>query len=322
MRFWELRVPGTPETAEGLTNFLWELGALGVVEEIRAAERPGAASAVSEATGLEEELGSVELRAFFPEAASSTHLAQALGDYRDALRELGLPVAEREPEVRTVLEEAWASAWQTSFPPRAVGDRLVVLPPWADGSACEGTPERARLRVVIEPGRAFGTGHHGSTEGCLVLLEHALAVGLPGGKVLDLGAGSGILAIAAVALGAPEVVAVDVDPDAVRAIADNAARNGCSARIRAVLGGPEVLPNGTAFDLVLANLLGSTHLSLRGEYRRRLTPAGTLVLGGMLADDDEAVREAFRADGFAEAERVVVDGWSSLRLRLVAGTAR
>ena len=100
MRFWELRVPGTPETVEALTNFLWELGALGVVEE----ESPG---------------GPPALRAFYPEAASSTRLARALTEYRAALEDLGFPLAAGEPEVRALLEEAWASAWQTSFPPRA-----------------------------------------------------------------------------------------------------------------------------------------------------------------------------------------------------------
>jgi ribosomal protein L11 methylase PrmA len=85
--------------------------------------------------------------------------------------------------------------------------------------------------------------------------------------------------------------------------------------VRAVLGGPEVVPDAWAFDLVLANLLGPTHLALRDQYRRLLVPAGSVVLGGMLADDDEPVRDAFRAHGFTEAERIVVDGWSSLRLQ-------
>jgi ribosomal protein L11 methyltransferase len=292
MGFWELRVPATPETAEALANFLWERGAVGVVE----AEYPGP----------------LELRAFYPEAVSSEPLAVALDDYRTALRELGFAAADGEPEVQGVLDEAWALAWQSSFPPRAIGERLLVVPPWADAAGPGPEPGAPRLRVVLEPGRAFGTGHHGSTEACLVLLDR-LAGRMPS-RVLDVGTGTGILAIAAVALGAPEALAVDVDPDAIRAIEDNAARNGCARRIRAVLGGPEVVPHGAAFYLVLANLLGPTHLTLRGEYRRLLAPAGALVLGGMLADDDGSVRDAFGADGFVEAERIVVDGWSSLRL--------
>jgi ribosomal protein L11 methyltransferase len=297
MRFWELRVPGTPETVEALTNLLWELGALGVIEE----ESPG---------------GPPALRAFYPEAASSARLARTLTEYRAALQALGFPMAAGEPEVRALLEEAWASAWQTSFPPRAIGERLLVVPPWAEGDGDDGglMGVPGRLRIVIEPGRAFGTGHHGSTEGCLVLLDRALAAAVPT-RVLDIGTGTGILAIAAAVLGAPEVLAVDVDPDAIRAVDENAARNACTSRVRATLGGPEVVRDAPAFGLVLANLLGPTHLALRDQYRRLLAPGATLVLGGMLADDEDPVREVFQAHGFIEAERVVVDGWSSISFR-------
>lgn len=296
MRFWEIGVVASPETLEALTNFLWERGAVGVVEE----ERPGHPP---------------ELRAFYPESASSTELARTLADYQQALRALDLPVAGGEPEVRAVLDEPWASAWQASFPPRAVGQRLLVTPPWHEsgGDGDVSAPAGARIRVVIEPGRAFGTGHHGSTEGCLVLLERALGAGVPA-RVLDVGAGTGILGIAAVALGVPAVVAVDVDPDAIRAVEENAGRNGCATRIRARLGGPEAIAPSERFGLVLANLLGPTHLALREQYRRFLPPGASLVLGGMLAGDDGPVREAFAAGGFAERERVVVDGWSSLHL--------
>lgn len=292
MQFWELRVPAPPETVDATTNFLWELGALGVVEE----ELPGQPPI---------------LRAFYPETASSTGLTRAVAEYQAGLDALGFDPAPGEPEVRPLLEEAWASAWQTSFPPRQIGDRLLVVPPWHDATGNDPTRSSTRVRVVISPGRAFGTGHHGSTEGCLALLDRALARSVPA-RVLDIGAGSGILSIAAVALGAPEVLAVDVDPDAIRAVAENTARNRCAGRVHAVLGGPEAVPPAARFDLVLANLLGPTHLALRGQYRRLLAPGATLVLGGMLAADDGPVRDALRADGFAEAERIVVDGWSSL----------
>lgn len=296
MRFWDVSVAAAPETVEALTNFLWELGAVGVVEE----ERPGRGP---------------ELRAFYPGTASPATLAQALADYQGALRALELPVAAGGPEVRALVDEPWASAWQASFPPRTVGQRLLVTPPWHEGGRDGAAPPPAdeRIRVVIEPGRAFGTGHHGSTEGCLVLLERALGPGVPAG-VLDIGTGTGILAIAAVALGVPEVLAVDVDPDAIRSVEENAARNGCAARIRPILGGPEAVAPSERFGLVLANLLGPTHLALRDQYRRLLAPGASLVLGGMLAADDDPVREAFQAGGFVERERVVVDGWSSLRL--------
>jgi ribosomal protein L11 methyltransferase len=296
MHFWELRVPASPETTEGLTNFLWERGALGVVEE----ESPG---------------GVARLRAFYAPETSSAGLAEALVKYSKALARLGLAVAPGAPEVHPVLEEAWASAWQSSFPPHPVGDRLLVVPPWVEGSVDASSPlSDGRVRVVIEPGRAFGTGHHGSTESCLVLTERAITA-RPGGSVLDIGTGSGILAIAAVRLGAAEALAIDVDPDAIRATGENARRNRCADRIRIAPGGPESLDVEARFDLVLANLLGPSHLALRARYRHLVAAGGALVLGGMLADDDRPVREALSGEGFIEESRVVVDGWSALALR-------
>ena len=151
MAFWQLTVASSPETTDGLTNFLWEQGALGVVEE----ETPP---------------DPARLRAFFPETASSTALMTAVRAYCASLRSLGLSGAAAEPDISPLLDAAWASAWQQSFPARAIGERLLVRPPWEADLAANG-----RLVLVIEPGRAFGTGHHGSTEGCLVLLERALA---------------------------------------------------------------------------------------------------------------------------------------------------
>src|SRR5512134_3954670 len=145
MAFWQLTLPASADCCDGLTNFLWEQGALGVVEE----EIPGAPP---------------RLRAYFAESLSSTRLLAAVRDYQASLRSLGFAVEAQGTEITPLLDEAWASAWQQSFPARAVGRRLLVLPPWLEteprGDAAD------RLTVIIEPGRAFGTGHHGTTEGC------------------------------------------------------------------------------------------------------------------------------------------------------------
>ena len=298
MTFWELRVTTSPDTSEGLTNFLWEQGALGVVEE----EAPGEPA---------------RLRAFYPESAPAARLLAAVGDYQAALAALGLDVGEAPPEVRPVLDEEWASAWQQSFPPRRVGARLLVRPPWDDTR----TPDRAD--VVIEPGRAFGTGHHGSTEGCLVLLDR-LAEEWRGGaaapaRILDIGTGTGILAVAAIALGAARVRGIDIDPDAVAAAQHNAALNGCAGRLDLALAAPADVEAGAGFDLVLANLLAKAHLELAGEYRRLVAAGGALILGGMLAAEGAQVETALAAAGFAPGARVDLDGWASLLLRRADG---
>jgi len=287
MAFWQLTVPSSPDTSDGLTNFLWEQGALGVVEEAI-----GCAPA--------------RLLAFFPETASSTALVSALVAYRDSLSAMGFAVAAQDPEITPLLDEAWASAWRQSFPPRAVGERLLVLPPWER----EPSPD-PRIAIVIEPGRAFGTGHHGSTEGCLVLLEQALTA-RPDARVIDVGTGSGILAVAAVKLGAPRVLAIDVDPDAIAAARANADRNGCSGRIAIVLTSPEDL-HVEPVPVVVANLLAHTHVAFRATYIRLVEMGGILVLGGILADEDGPVIDALAGAGFALRQRALVEGWSSLR---------
>lgn len=288
MAFWQLTVPAASETSDALTNFLWEQGALGVVEE----EAPGIAP---------------RLRAFFSESVSSAALLASVKRYQASLRALGLPVDPASTEIEPLLDEAWASAWQQSFPARDVGRHLRVLPPWLDTLNGTGAP---RANVVIEPGRAFGTGHHGTTEGCLVLLEEALA-GAPGGAVLDIGTGTGILAIAALKLGAETVLAIDVDPDAVAATQVNAERNACHG-LTARLAEPQEVSG--RFPLVLANLLTHTHLALAVQYERLVAPGGQLVLGGMLADEDGRVAAVLGGAGFGVRSRLALEGWASLRL--------
>jgi ribosomal protein L11 methyltransferase len=286
MPFWELTVPTSAETTEGLTNFLWEQGALGVVEE----EAPG---------------DPPRLRAFYAEHVASTRLLTAVGEYTSGLRALGFALGG-EAEIHPLHDEQWASAWQQSFPPLPVGERLFVAPPWETAATPSG-----RVRVVIEPGRAFGTGHHGSTEGCLALLDRWLAA-RPAPRVLDIGTGTGILAVAAVRLGVPRVAAIDVDPDAVTAARQNAEANGVAGLIDVSAGGPESLPRTAAYDLVLANILTHTHLALVREYRRRVAPFGALVLGGMLTGEDDQVARALVPHGFTPRETFEREGWAAM----------
>lgn len=286
MSFWQLTLPASADSDDALTNFLWELGALGVVEE----EAPGVPP---------------RLRAFFAERMSSTRLLAAVQEYQASLRSLGFTVESHGTEITPLLDEAWASAWQQSFPAREVGRRLLVLPPWIEPAAGSD-----RLTVIIEPGRAFGTGHHGTTEGCLVLLEEALAL-TPGAAALDIGTGTGILAVAALKLGAPTVLAIDVDPDAVSATQVNAGRNGC-AGLTVRLAEPQEVAD--RFPLVLANLLTHTHLALASQYARLVAPGGSLVLGGMLQDEDGRVSLALAGAGFTTRSRLALEGWAALRL--------
>jgi len=167
--------------------------------------------------------------------------------------------------------------------------------------------------VTIEPGRAFGTGQHGTTAGCLELLEGLVAAERPA-RLIDVGTGSGILAIAAARLGVIDVLACDVDPDAVAATRANAARNGVAGRVRALVADAASLAAPPA-PLVLANLLASAHRVLGPSYRRLVDDGGALVLGGLLEAEADDVVGVLGAHGFRREAARSLEGWTSLVLR-------
>ena len=284
--YWELRVPVTDEISEGVTNFLWELGALGVVEE---APGPGAAA----------------LRAFFSAATVPESLDASVREYLGGLVSLGFGEAG-EPVVAPLADENWASAWREHFRPLAVGAALLVAPSW-DVPDANGT-----LTIIVDPGRAFGTGHHGTTRGCLEALEALVARARPA-TAIDLGTGSGILAIALARLGVAQVLALDDDPDAVAAAIENAARNDLAARVECRLGDAAALDTPPA-PLVVANLLTAAHRRLAAAYARCVAGGGRLVLGGILDAEAGEVLAAVGAYGFALLEARSIEGWTTLVL--------
>jgi ribosomal protein L11 methyltransferase len=275
------------EATEALTNFLWELGAVGVVEET-IVDTPA------------------RLRAFFPAPVDRDALAGRVDTYLDGLRALGLD-AGRHARLEPLADADWAAAWREHFRPIAVGRTLLVAPPWDIPATSD------RIVLAIEPGRAFGTGHHGTTAGCLELLETLVATDRPK-RVIDLGTGSGILAIAAAKLGVAEVLACDTDPDAVAATVSNAERNGIAAGLHAVVADAASLAAEPA-PLVLANLLASAHRALAARYRDLVAAGGALVLGGLLDAEAEAITAALAAHGFRLEATRSLEGWTSLALR-------
>lgn len=203
-----------------------------------------------------------------------------------------------------VEDDGWSSRWREFFRP-VVLTQLQVVTPWM-------TPPRAdRTTLVIDPGLAFGTGGHATTRQVLALLELAAADGGLPPRVLDIGTGSGVLAIAAALLGAARIRAIDIDPDAVEAAAANARVNGVGDRVEAVRGGPEELAN--EWPLVLANLELPLFQRYAPEIAAAVAPGGVALISGLLVEQVPACRDCW--PGFALEREVAEEGWAALALR-------
>lgn len=235
---------------------------------------------------------------------AAADVAGALGH----LQAFGLrPIGELR--TRVVHEADWAEAWKAYFPVLRVGRRLVIRPTWR-------RHRRAPSDVVLalDPGMAFGTGLHPTTRLCLAGLEPMAEDGrLEGARVLDVGCGSGILAIAAFKLGAASAFGVDTDPIAVEATLANARRNGLARRLRARVGS---LPTGEAHvDIVLANLIAGLLVPLAPLLRDEVRPGGTILASGIFVDREAEVREAFEAVGLTISTRTADGDWVALEAR-------
>ncbi|HEX5324392.1 MAG TPA: 50S ribosomal protein L11 methyltransferase [Capsulimonadaceae bacterium] len=217
------------------------------------------------------------------------------------LSAIGVEGVAEEITIRFVKEEDWANAWKAYFKPIRVGRHLIVSPPWEDARA----GERDRV-VVIDPGMAFGTGNHPTTQLCLAALEDYVA---PGAAVADIGAGSGILAIAAAKLGASEVVATDIDPMAVQIAARNAAENGVS------LDTGTNPPLSKQFDLVVSNILANVLIEMADDLAAMTKPSGVLIASGIIDERENDVRLYLEGAGFTCIETRRRDEWVALVLR-------
>jgi len=250
------------------------------------AEIVGAEAFAAGAAGIEErESGArIELLIYAPAACA------------DAVRSAARAAAGADATLASepVVPQDWPETWKEGLQPLVVSSRLVVRPSFAPCALAPGQAE-----VVIEPRQAFGTGAHGSTALALALLDARLATSR-GGRVLDVGAGSGVLAIAARKLGATFALACDLDPIAARETRENAAANGVA--VASFAGSLDALgPRAGRFELVVANLISSEVRPILAPLAARVAERGALVLSGLLASE----REAFVALLAAQQLRVV-----------------
>ncbi len=311
----EVAVSSSPGTGAWLElSVEVDVEAVEAVSEILGRVAPGGTSVEPAFELVEEGLGAridptrpSTVRAYVParDPAAAERAAAEAAEALGHLQAFGLrPIGELT--TRIVHEADWAEAWKAHFPVMRVGRRIVIRPTWRDHQ-----PAAGDVVLDLDPGMAFGTGLHPTTRLCLAAIEAAADRGLvAGARILDVGCGSGILAIAAAKLDARSVLGVDTDPIAIEATLANAARNGLAGRITARDGS---LPSGeTAHDVVLANLIASVLIALAAPLRDELRPGGVLLASGIFVDREAEVRAAFEAVDLAVMERTVEGDWVAL----------
>jgi len=279
-------IPASKDDAAMLANLLTEM-----------LDPPPAVSA-SEANG-----GWV-VEAYFAEAPDPAALAAIAGMFPGAMPPGGFSL---EP----LAEEDWVAKVQRGLHPVRAGRFLI------HGSHDRAKAEGCAFAIEIDAGQAFGTAHHGTTRGCLLALDAVAKRGRIE-TVLDLGTGSGVLAVAAAKAMRGEVVATDIDPVAVRVAAENFARNGVAAQIDAVVAGglkhPAIVSRGP-YGLVMANILAGPLLDFVPDLPPLMAPGGVLILSGMLRTQAREVAARYAAQGFTLAARYPLDEWMTLVMR-------
>lgn len=212
-------------------------------------------------------------------------------------------------------ENDWAHSWQKYYKPMPIGDRLYIVPEWER----EVPVPEGRVPLYLNPGLTFGTGSHASTQLCLTGLERYV---VPGRPVLDLGCGSGILSIAALALGASEAAAVDIDPKAVNVAYENAALNGIGKDRYTVRAGNVLADEGLSAELaredcalVLANIVADVIIPLSAQAGRFLAEDGVFLCSGIIDTRAAEVRAALEHNGLEVLEQLEQNGWVAFAAR-------
>ena len=234
--------------------------------------------------------------------AEERNPAESVSFIKERLDGLGIAY---ELTLSGMKEEDWANTWKKYYKPIRIARRLMVVPTWE-----EYEPQAGDLILKMDPGMAFGTGTHETTRLCATLTEDFMK---PGARVLDVGTGSGILAIAASKLGAGEVLAYDIDPVAVRVAQENCDVNGCAnitCGISDLLAGVDT--KGGLYDFVCANIVADIIVRMAGDIIRYMKPGGLLAVSGIIDTQADRVRAALEQGGLTHVLTRAENDWNAM----------
>jgi ribosomal protein L11 methyltransferase len=271
-------VDASPDQSDEIAAALFELGAMGV----------------------EERDASTLVRGAGPDKVTLVGSFESIEAANEAIAALAEAVPEGNARLEEVVGDAWRDAWKQHFEPFALTPHITVVPPWharpempptmgpqAAPNPAPAEPAPAGTMILeLEPGRAFGTGLHASTSLIAEMLDASRAA-LAGREVLDAGTGSGILAFVALLHGAKSAMAIDLDPDVIEVVNENAARNGLSDRVQARQGTVETITR--AYPWVIANIEARVLKPIAAELARVTEPGGTLILSGILGSEHDEI---------------------------------
>ena len=299
MRWLELTVEADVEAVEAVSEILGRVAAGTAVRPTRLLRDPA-----DELSAREDPTAPYQVTAHIPEDEAAGAAVEATERALWHLQAFGLrPLGALQ--VRAVEDTDWTEGWKEGYVPQRIG-RVVIVPSWLDEPMA---PDEVTVR--LDPGMAFGTGLHPTTRGCLELMQR---IGPMPARVLDVGSGSGILALAALRLGAGQVDCLDTDGVAVEATLANAGANGLGDQVNARQG---TLPEhaGESYPLVLANLVATVLVELAPRLAAHTAPRGTLLASGIIAARADEVVAALSGAGFTMGERLEQEDWVSLRMR-------
>ena len=308
----EIKVLTTTQAADLISEILLEAGSEGTMIEDRndvaANQRPeGQWDIIDEA--IAERIGDdVKVTGYFP---IDGHLNDVIAQIQSELRrlralELDFDLGKLEVITQGFENEDWSESWKKAFKPIRMGEHFVIRPGWAEFDPLPGDKV-----IEIDPGLAFGTGTHETTGMCTALVEKYVR---PGQRVIDIGTGSGILAIAAAHMGADEVLATDLDPVAVRVAAENAGINGFGDRISCRCGDLLDVVDVSG-DVVIANIIADVIIMLAKPVRARIADGGLFICSGIAVDRRDDVIRALNEADYEILDEPVKGEWAAFAAR-------